>query len=526
MAPEGFLPPQAIDLEQSVLGSSMTNLDAAHEMVAELGPVDEETDLFYRVAHTFVYQAAYRLVERQVRPDLLSVTDELRKMGKMEQVGGAGYLVELTARVVTSQNQIHHCRLLKEKWIARQQIVIAENLKLRSYAGQEDVFELTEQAIADLARLGEVKSGGRKPFFQLGKAVVPTMGRIAEEVKDGLVGYPSGIRQFDQLTDGFEPGMFYIVAARPSTGKTAFGVNLAHAIAMQEDPVKQCGVLFHTIEMSARAITLRFIARFGRINSRHLKKNALTEWEQNHLGGAIARMQSKPIYVNDTAGLTPIGLQSSIRQVRKIDPSVKVVVIDYLGLMRSGERQQSEHLEISHIAEQLKAIAKEHDIAVVALQQLTRDVAKQAREPQLQDLRQAGEEPADVVAFLHNPDPNQEFIPGQGRQVKMFVRKNRDGPVGEFGLTLLPEFSEFQEPGTLIFSQMGGWVPVTERPAQPAPRLSGPAFSEPPAFETPAAAAGMPPAQIQSAEPSDLGDWELPPEPPDPSNDDDEEEPF
>ncbi|MEI6898817.1 MAG: replicative DNA helicase, partial [Bacteroidota bacterium] len=394
----GKIQPQAIDLEEAVLGAMMLEKHKLSEVIEILKP-----EVFYKEEHSKIFAAIQRLFG-QVKPvDILTVTDELRKSGELELVGGAYYIATLTNRVVSSANIEWHARILIQKFIQRELIRISSDIIHDAYEDTTDVFDLLDKAEGNLFAVSE--SSLRKSFRTMEDIVKEALEGIKErsQKEGGLQGVGSGFTALDRITAGWQKSDLVIIASRPGMGKTAFALTMARNIAV--DFKKPVAVF--SLEMASVQLVMRLISSETEIPSDKLKKGTLTESEWDRLYTKTANLINAPLYIDDTPALTIFELRAKSRRL-KAQHHIELIVLDYLQLMQgAAESRGNREQEISGISRSLKALAKELDIPILALSQLSREVEKRVvKKPILSDLRESGsiEQDADMVLFIYRPE--------------------------------------------------------------------------------------------------------------------------
>ncbi|HNL06119.1 MAG TPA: replicative DNA helicase, partial [Chitinophagales bacterium] len=441
------LPPQAIELEEAVLGGMMLDRDAVTEVVDMLKP-----DSFYLEKHQHIYAAMHDLFLKSQPIDILTVTEQLRKNGKLEEVGGPVYVTMLTHRVGSTANIEHHARIVSERFILRELIKNANEIIKDSYEETSDVFEVLDKAEQGLFQITEKNL--RRSYEDMGKLVAQAIKQL-ETLKgheDGVVGVPSGLVALDRITSGWQQSDLIIVAARPAMGKTAMTLSIARNAAVEF----RKAVAFFSLEMSAVQLVNRLISAETGIPAEKLKRGNLTDYEWIELTTKVERLAEAPIYIDDTPAINIFELRAKCRRL-KMQHDIQMVVVDYLQLMSggggdrtkmSGNREQ----EISMISRSLKSIAKELNIPVIALSQLSRAVENRGgdKRPQLSDLRESGsiEQDADMVIFLYRPEYYGFDVDEEGNSSKgvaeIIIAKHRNGPTDTAKCVLFPKTPNLQ----------------------------------------------------------------------------------
>ncbi len=435
--------PQARDLEEAVLGGMMLDREAVAEVVEILKP-----ESFYVAAHGHIFEAIHNLFGRSEPVDILTVTAELRKMGKLEEVGGPFAITQLTNRVGSTANIEYHARIVSEKYIFRELIRTSNAVIKDAFDETTDVFDLldkTEQNLFDIT-----ERNLRRSYEQMGSLVSQVIKQQEEglEHQDGLTGVPSGFTELDRLTSGWQPSDLVILAARPAMGKTAFVLTMARNAAVDFNRP----IAVFSLEMSAAQLATRLIASESGIASERFKRRDMQGHEIVELAAKLDRLSEAKIFIDDTPAINIFELRAKCRRL-KMQHDIQMVIIDYLQLMsgggsnKSGNREQ----EISSISRALKSIAKELNVPVIALSQLSRAVETRGgdKRPQLSDLRESGaiEQDADMVLFLYRPEyygfdqDNEGSTKGIS---EVIVAKHRNGALDTVKLRFVPQFAKFE----------------------------------------------------------------------------------
>ena len=444
----GKLPPQAPDLEQAVLGALMLERNAVNDAIDILQP-----ESFYVDAHQRIFRAIKELFGADQPIDILTVTHELKKQGELDIVGGPFYISQLTNKVASSANVQYHARIISQKHILRELIRVSSETMRDAYDDGADVFDLldkTENGLFQIAS-GNLKRN-YEPMSDLIKGAIEQI-ESAKNKTDGVSGIPTGFVQLDKLTAGWQRSDMIIVAARPAMGKTAFVLSMARNIAVEH---KRAVAVF-SLEMSSTQLVTRLIASEAAISSEKLRKGDLTDQEFNILHQHIARLDKAPIFIDDTPALNIFEFRAKARRL-KSQHNVDLIIIDYLQLMSSGtdSRGGNREQEISNISRSIKSIAKELDIPIIALSQLSRAVETRGgdKRPMLSDLRESGaiEQDADIVCFLYRPEYYKIYEDEHGSTLglgEVIVAKHRNGAVDNVRLRFIPELAKFADLETM-----------------------------------------------------------------------------
>ncbi len=438
----GKLPPQALDLEEAVLGALMLEKNALNTVVEFLKP-----EHFYADAHKEIYQSIIDLFKASEPVDMRTVVNQLRKNAKLELVGGAYIIAELTAKVSSAANIEYHARVIIEMAIKRELIHIASQIHHDAYEDTTDVFELldkTEQSVFEIS-----DSNLRKNYDNMRNLMARAIQelQILKDHKDGLTGVPSGFTSLDRITSGWQKSDLVIIAARPGMGKTAFVVSSLRNAAVDF----KIPVAIFSLEMASVQLVNRMISAEAELEGDKIRRGNLADHEWTQLVHKTSRLSSAPIFIDDTPALSILELRAKCRRL-KAEHNVQLIVIDYLQLMR-GELGGNREQEIASISRALKGIAKELNVPVLALSQLSRGVETRGgdKRPQLSDLRESGsiEQDADIVMFLYRPEyykitVDEEGMPTQG-MAEVIVAKHRNGSTGTAKLKFIGKFTKFAD---------------------------------------------------------------------------------
>ncbi|HTN08113.1 replicative DNA helicase [Agriterribacter sp.] len=464
----GKVPPQARDLEEAVLGAIMLEKSAFDTVIEILKP-----ECFYVDAHQRIFRAMQSLAQKSMPIDLLTVVEELRTKEELELVGGPYYVTKLTNAVVSSANVETHSRIILQKFIQRDLIRISGEVISDAYEDSTDVFDLLDEAESKLFEI--TNNHLRKNFDSIDTVLVKTIQRIEDmrNRQEDITGVPSGFPSLDRITYGWQPTDLVILAARPSVGKTAFALNLARNAALHA--TKPSPIAFFSLEMSAGQLVQRILSAESEIWLEKIARGKMEEHEMQQLyRNGIQRLQNAPIFIDDTPALNIFELRAKCRRLKN-KHNVSLVIIDYLQLMsgtgdkRSSNREQ----EISTISRNLKGLAKELGIPIIALSQLSREVEKRKegdKMPQLSDLRESGaiEQDADMVMFLYRPEyyniTANEFGESNKGETHVRIAKHRNGTLETIKLRALLHIQKFTEMESDDFGGMGApqgnWKPV------------------------------------------------------------------
>jgi replicative DNA helicase len=440
----GKLPPQALDLEEAVLGALMLEKNALNAVVEFLKP-----EHFYKEAHQEIYSAILTLFKASEPVDMRTVVHQLRKNAKLELIEGNGayYIAELTSKVSSAANIEYHARVIIEMAIKRNLIEIASQIHHDAYEDTTDVFELldkTEQSVFEIS-----DSNLRKNYDNMRNLMARAIQelQLLKDHKDGLTGVPSGFTALDRMTSGWQKSDLVIIAARPGMGKTAFVVSAMRNAAVDF----KIPVAIFSLEMASIQLVNRMISAEAELEGEKIKRGNLADHEWTQLVHKTSRLSSAPVFIDDTPALTILELRAKCRRL-KAEHGIQLIIIDYLQLMRgdsAGNREQ----EIASISRALKGIAKELSVPVLALSQLSRSVETRGgdKKPQLADLRESGsiEQDADIVMFLYRPEyykitVDEEGLPTQGMG-EVIIAKHRNGSTGSVKLKFIGKYTKFAD---------------------------------------------------------------------------------
>ena len=442
---DGKLQPQAIELEQAILGALMIDNESLSDAIDSL-----REEYFYKSEHQKIFRAIINLFNQTQPVDILTVSEELKRMGEIESVGGLAYISELTNNIASSSNTEFHARIIAEKFIKRSLISISNNIIGDAFNDSVDIFDLLNTAEEKLFTVTEGTL--RKSYDKMSTLIKGALENIEtlRNKEDGLSGVPSGFSYLDRITSGFQKSDLIICAARPGMGKTAFALTMTRNIAIDHN----AAIGFFSLEMSAEQLVNRLIASEAELAAGKLRRGDLANHEMIQLHEKIKHLSDAPIYIDDTPALTIFELRAKARRLVK-NHSVEIIIIDYLQLMSAGGNSGNREQEISTISRSLKGIAKELKIPVIALSQVNRGVESRtgigSKRPVLSDLRESGaiEQDADIVTFIYRPEyykiyewDNGDDSRGQG---EIIIAKHRNGSLANVRLKFTAEFAKFSE---------------------------------------------------------------------------------
>jgi replicative DNA helicase len=471
----GRIPPQATQVEQSVLGAMLIEREAIPKVI-EILPEDS----FYSGKHTKIYHAMLGLFERGNPVDLITLSEELKRREELEEIGGAYYLTELTTQVASAANVEYHARIISEKSLVRSLIETMTALIGKAYDPAADAFELLDEAEGDIFKISDTQL--RRSALSMNEVLKDTLTRL-ESIhgrEGGVTGVPSGFSRLDQMTGGWQNSDLIIIAARPSMGKTALALAAARNAALHgENPT---GVAIFSLEMSAQQLAQRLLTSEARVDAQAARTGRLRDEDWPQLARAAGRLSAAPIYIDDTPGLTVLELRAKCRRL-KAEHDIGLVILDYMQLMHGTgtNKNANREQEIAHISRSLKSLAKELDIPVLALSQLSRAVETRGgdKRPQLSDLRESGsiEQDADVVAFIYRAERYGITVDEHGNSTEglaeIIVGKQRNGPIGDVTLAFTSKHARFENlttyyaPNDFVEPDAGSTIEGGDRAALP-----------------------------------------------------------
>ena len=429
--------PWSPEAEQAVLGAMLLDQDAALRAVEMV-----DDTVFYREEHRRLFRAMRALIERRSVIDPVTLNDELERRGELAQVGGAEYVAELVDAAPTAANLEHHARILREKAILRRLIEASTQTITEAYDGRSHAPDLLDVAEGRIFQISQQRRD--QGFIRLKEMLWPTMERIEALQRSGktITGVPTGFVDLDEMTSGFQPSELVIVAARPSMGKTALVLNIAAHAAIEA----KMGVAVFSLEMSKDALVQRLLTAEARVDSSRVRRSALRDADFGRLARAAGILQGCPIWIDDTPAITLLEMRSKARRL-KAEHDISLLVVDYLQLMRSPEYAENRVQEISDVSRSLKGLARELQIPVIALSQLSRASEQRGgeRKPILSDLRDSGaiEQDADLVIFIHRADYYDKEDETKRGLAEIMLAKHRNGPTGDITLRFSREFTRF-----------------------------------------------------------------------------------
>lgn len=455
----GRIPPQAPDLEEAVLGAMMLEQNALTNVVDIL-----KKEVFYKESHQKIFDAISQLFADSEPVDILTVTQKLQKMGELEAVGGAYYISQLTNRVASAANVEYHARIVIQKFLQRELIRISDSIIRESYEDSSDVFDILDKAEKELFAISETNL--RRNYADMPALVKEAIQQIenSRDQEGHISGIPSGFSAVDRVTAGWQKSDLIILAARPGMGKTAFVLTMARNMAVE---FKKPVAVF-SLEMAGVQLVMRLIASESELAADKLKKGQLEQYEWEQLNAKLSNLTDAPLFIDDTPALSIFELRAKCRRL-KAQHNVELIIIDYLQLMsgsssdKGGNREQ----EISNISRSLKSLAKELNVPIIALSQLSRAVETRggSKKPLLSDLRESGaiEQDADMVCFIYRPEYYKIMEDEQGNSTEglaeFIIAKHRNGALEDIPLRFIDKFAKFMDYETAEFQDSGALKP-------------------------------------------------------------------
>ena len=430
------MPPQNVEAEMAVLGSMLIEEDAIAQGIENLTP-----ESFYKDAHKKIFQSIINLFNENKAVDLVTLTESLYKDGVMDAVGGPSYLASLTTAVPTAANILYYARIVKEKYILRHLINSATQIVKDSYDTTEDVEELLDRAEKVIFEISSKKfAGGVVPLKEIVRNQIEIIDRLYQR-KEHITGIATGFHEFDTQTAGLQPSDLIVIAARPSMGKSAFMTCIAEHVGM----VLKIPVAIFSLEMSKEQLIQRMLCSRARVDAHKVRTGFLAQSDWPSLTSAAAKLSEAPMYIDDTPGMSVLELKAKARRL-KAQFDIKLLMVDYLQLMQGSQGSESRQQEISEISRSLKGLAREINVPLIAVSQLSRAVESRVdHRPQLSDLRESGaiEQDADVVVLLLREEYYNPTEENKGK-AEVIIAKQRNGPVGSVNLSFIREYTRFE----------------------------------------------------------------------------------
>ncbi len=462
----GRIPPQAIDLEEAVLGAMMLEQNALTNVVDIL-----KSEVFYKESHQKIFSAVHDLFSESEPVDILTVTQKLKQKGMLEEVGGAYYISQLTNRVASAANVEFHARIVIQKFLQRELIRISDGIIRDSYEDSTDVFDILDKAEKELFAISETNL--RRNYSDMPSLVKDAIKQIenSRDQEGHISGIPSGFSAVDRVTAGWQKSDLIILAARPGMGKTAFVLSMARNMAVE---FKKAVAVF-SLEMAGVQLVMRLIASETELPADKLKRGQLEQYEWEQLNAKLGNLTDAPLFIDDTPALSIFELRAKCRRL-KAQHDIQLVIIDYLQLMSGGsDKGGNREQEISNISRSMKGLAKELNIPIIALSQLSRAVETRggSKKPLLSDLRESGaiEQDADMVCFIYRPEYYKIMEDEQGNSTEglaeFIIAKHRNGALEDIPLRFIPHYAKFMDYDTMGFEQEGGLTPSSSFEAAP-----------------------------------------------------------
>jgi len=436
------IPPQALDVERTVLGSMLIDANAAVNAMEKLNE-----DCFYSSANRQIFVCLRDMFEKSIPFDIITVAEQLRKKSQLEAVGAESYLAQLVDSVATSANIEYHAKILLEKSTLRSLISASAEITTTCFSTEAEAQEILDNAEAKIFGISEARI--KNSFESLGQLLPKTFEDIDKYSKGGVQGIPTGFKDLDELTSGFQRSDLIIIAGRPSMGKTAFALSIAlHASVQAKYPTA-----IFSLEMSKAQLAQRMLCAEARINMHQLRSGKLPHKELPKLSLAAGPLSEALLFIDDTPGINVLELRAKARRL-KAQQNLSFIIIDYLQLMGSTGKIENRQQEISQISRSLKGIAKELDVPVIALSQLSRAVEQRGGDhrPQLSDLRESGaiEQDADVVMFVFREEVYNKDIPDEEKgRAEIIIGKQRNGPIGKIDVAFIKDYARFENLSTV-----------------------------------------------------------------------------
>ena len=428
------VPPQSLDAEKAVLGCMLINNEAISDVLQYLGP-----NSFYDKAHRLIFTSMLSLYEKSIPIDSLNLIEELKKIKKIKEVGGAYYITGLSQEAPTASNAEYYAKIVREKETLRIIINTSIEMSILAYDTQDEVSVILDKAEQHLFGISEKIN--RNKFHELEPMLHKVLDIWGSRKKGDIIGVPSGYRDLDDQISGFQNSDFIVIAGRPSMGKTALALNISRNVAIQYN--KKVG--FFSLEMSSQQLTERLLSSEAQISSHLVRTGKLPKSDWRKLSDAASTLSDADLFIDDSAGLNIMELRAKARQMKK-EKNIDIIIVDYLQLLHKTGRIESRQQEISYISRSLKSLAKELNIPVVALSQLSRAVESRTNHrPIMSDLRESGaiEQDADIVLFIYRKYLYSKQEEDKGL-AELIISKHRNGPTGNVKLAFIAEYAKFQ----------------------------------------------------------------------------------
>ncbi len=438
----GKLPPQNLEAERSILGGVLIDNGAINRVLEMLRPAD-----FHRKAHRLIFERMIEINRKGEPVDLITLNDALKAAGTLDDVGGPAYIASLADEVPTAANITYYAKIVREKAVLRDLISVATDIITKAYEESGDIDDFLDKAESKIFEISETKV---RPSFSNIKDIVKDSFKTIEELydrKEMVTGVPTGFTDLDHMTSGFQPSDLIIVAGRPSMGKTAFCLNIA-LNSVREERESRKPVAIFSLEMSKEQLVTRMLCSEARVDANKLRRGYLAESDWPKLTRAAGVISEAPIYIDDTPAISVLEMRAKARRLQAEHKGLGMIIVDYLQLMRGREGAERREQEISEISRSLKALAKELNVPVVALSQLSRAVEQRGgdKRPILSDLRESGsiEQDADVVLFVFREEVYKRDDEDVKGEAEIIIGKQRNGPTGTVKLAWLGEYTRFE----------------------------------------------------------------------------------
>jgi len=430
------LPPQNIEAEQSIIGAILIDNEALPKALEVIG-----IDDFYKTSHRKIFRSMVELFDRNEPIDLITLTDYMKRKDELDAVGGVSYLSSLVNMVPTAANIKYHSKIVREKGLLRSLLRSATEIASKVYEDNLEAEEMVDYAEKSIFDISDKRV---KASFITLKELIKSSFEMIEHLydkKEAITGVPSGFRDLDELTTGFQKGDLIVVGGRPSMGKTSFTLNIAQHVGLES---KETVAIF-SLEMAKEQLAFRMLCSEAMVNSNSIRKGFIKKEDWHKLTGAASKLTGAPIFIDDSSGITVLELRAKARRL-KMEHGLSLVIVDYLQLMRGKGSFERREQEISDISRSLKALAKELSIPVIAVSQLNRSVEqRRPPTPMLADLRESGaiEQDADVILFLYRDEVYNKDTPANKGEAEVIVAKQRNGPIGKVNLTFNSSCTRF-----------------------------------------------------------------------------------
>ncbi len=436
------VPPHSIEAEQSVLGGLLLDNEALDRITDLLSEAD-----FYRSEHRLIYQQISRLLERGRPADVITVSEAIEQSGLTDETGGLAYLGELAANTPSAANIRRYAEIVRERAVLRHLVVAGDEISTDALNPLgRDAKELLDTAEQKVFAIAEMGARSQQGFVHINPLLTQVVERIQElhdrENPSEITGVPTGFTDLDRMTSGLQPGDLIIVAGRPSMGKTAFALNIAEYVAVDVG----LPVAVFSMEMGGTQLAMRMLASIGRLDSHRVRTGRLTDDEWSRLTYALGKLHEAPMHIDETGGMNPTDLRGRARRLKRQVGKLGLIVIDYIQLMGSTRQNENRATEVSEISRSLKALARELEVPIIALSQLSRKVEERTdKRPMMSDLRESGaiEQDADVILMMYREDYYKPDTPDKG-MAEVIIGKQRNGPTGVVNLAFLGEYTRFE----------------------------------------------------------------------------------